>query len=412
MTGTGAEPGASPTPQPEPAAHPPAAAPGPDPTADPPFVAESTAGPAPAAAPEPPPAAAPEPAPAAGPEPATEPVHPYVPAPGTTAQFGSGWADPASGPPLEAPAPGYGPPPPYPPGYAPPAPGYGPPPPGYGQPGYGQPAYGQSGPGYGQPPSGPPPFGPPPQGGWPTPPPARRNRGAIIAAVTTFAVLVVGCFGVTGFFLLRSASNAASSPARRAPLPRTTFPGADPNAEPSEDGDSAQQGPQASDTPAAEVNDLGGVCDGETYFPKSPKRAGKAPHPVALLVNDDDYDVWYQDSTFYYSEGLSKAAKRTWAPDDPKAVQMVGCLERVSSGSKIRSCTYTDPKKETITLLRANWKLRVYEAATGRKLLEKAMPADDLKCPYVVLVKADKKAYAEVSDKAKVSALRKLVTTK
>ncbi|WP_319459413.1 hypothetical protein [Micromonospora sp. RTP1Z1] len=64
----------------------------------------------------------------------------------------------------------------------------------------------------------------------------------------------------------------------------------------------------------------------------------------------------------------------------------------------------------TLTLLRAGWRLRVYEVATGRKLLDKAMTGDDQKCPYVVLAGPDKKIYAEVSNQAVLAALRKLVT--
>ena len=29
------------------------------------------------------------------------------------------------------------------------------------------------------------------------------------------------------------------------------------------------------------------VCDEDVFYPQSPKRSGKAPHPVVLLVNDD-----------------------------------------------------------------------------------------------------------------------------
>lgn len=62
-----------------------------------------------------------------------------------------------------------------------------------------------------------------------------------------------------------------------------------------------------------------------------------------------------------------------------------------------------------VALLRSGWRLRVYEMATGRKLLDKAMTGDNQKCPYVVLVGADRKIYAEVSDRALIAALRNLV---
>ncbi|SCE79750.1 hypothetical protein GA0074695_1200 [Micromonospora viridifaciens] len=47
---------------------------------------------------------------------------------------------------------------------------------------------------------------------------------------------------------------------------------------------------------------------------------------------------------------------------------------------------------------------------TGRKLLDETMTGDDQKCPYVVMAGPGKKIYAEVSNRAVVAALRKLVT--
>ncbi|MFE9204467.1 hypothetical protein [Micromonospora sp. NPDC007230] len=101
--------------------------------------------------------------------------------------------------------------------------------------------------------------------------------------------------------------------------------------------------------------------------------------------------------------------EQTWASEDPKNVQMVACLDRVSTGATIRRCKYDDPKPDTLTLLKASYRLRVYEVATGRKLLDKAIGGDDQACPYVVLVGPDKKIYAEVSDRSLLAALRNLV---
>ena len=151
------------------------------------------------------------------------------------------------------------------------------------------------------------------------------------------------------------------------------------------------------------------MCDEDVYYPESPKRTGEVPHPLVLLVADGS-GVRYQDSTYYYSQGISKTVEQVWALTDPKKVQMVACLDRVSAGSKIRSCKYDKPQPDTVTLLRAGWRLRVYETATGRKLLDKQMAGDDQACPYVVLVGADKKIYAKVSDRSLVATLRNLVS--
>ncbi|MGK5739980.1 hypothetical protein [Micromonospora sp. URMC 103] len=228
------------------------------------------------------------------------------------------------------------------------------------------------------------------------------------------AVLLAACVGVGGGFLLgRSTKTAASSPTPTASAARavpTASSSRTATVEPDASEQPVQQGPEASAYAATEIQDLNRVCDENVYYPQSPKRAGKAPHPVVLLVASQP-GIRFQNGTYYYSQGLSDRVERTWASEDPRNVQMVACLDRVSTGSTIRRCKYDDPKPDTATLVRTGWRLRVYEVATGRKLLEKSMPGDDHACPLVVMVYADKKIYAEVSDKALLAALRKLVTT-
>ncbi|MFE9954392.1 hypothetical protein [Micromonospora sp. NPDC005299] len=252
------------------------------------------------------------------------------------------------------------------------------------------------------------PFAPQPQMPWASPP-GPRNRALVVAGVIVGVVLLVGCLGLTGgVLLLRSATTTASGPAREAPPAPTTGRSPAATAEPDVREEPVQQGPQASAYPAEEISDLNRVCDDDVYYPQSPKRAGKAPHPLVLLIGDGS-GLRYQDGTYYFSQGLSKKVEQTWAPEAPTKVQMVACLDRVSSGATIRRCKYDDPKPLTLTLLRASWRLRVYEVSTGRKLLDKAMTGDDQACPYVVLAGPDKKIYADVSDRAAVAALRKLV---
>ncbi|MET8911291.1 hypothetical protein [Micromonospora sp. NPDC004551] len=255
-----------------------------------------------------------------------------------------------------------------------------------------------------------PPFGPQPQVAW-APPPGPRNRTLVVAAVIVGVVLLVGCLGLTGgVLLLRSATTTASEPAREAPPAPSTGRGPAATAAPETSAEPVQEGPEASAYPAEEISDLNRVCDDNVYYPQSPKRAGKAPHPLVLLIGDGS-GLRYQDGTYYFSQGLSKKVEQTWAPEAPTKVQMVACLDRVGSGATIRRCKYDDPKPLTLTLLKASWRLRVYEVATGRKLLDKPMTGDDQACPYVVLAGPDKKIYAKVSDRAAVAALRKLVNS-
>ncbi|MFI7608990.1 hypothetical protein ACIBTV_28280 [Micromonospora sp. NPDC049366] len=237
--------------------------------------------------------------------------------------------------------------------------------------------------------------------------------------MTACVVLVAACFGLAGgLVLLRKTTHTASGPTAGAPSPRTDGdpdladrPSASPAADPGPSL-SAQPvlGPEASAYGPTEVQDLNRMCDDNIYYPQSPQRAGKAPHPVVVLV-DDGSGLRHQDSGYYYPEGLSDRVERTWAAQEPSKVQMVACLDRVSAGTTIRQCAFDDPRPDKLPLVRAGWRLRVYEVATGRTLLDKAMPGDDRSCPYVVMLFGERKIYAKVSDKALLAALRKLVTT-
>jgi hypothetical protein len=245
---------------------------------------------------------------------------------------------------------------------------------------------------------------------WPEPPPTRDNRPAVIVAVILGVMLLVAGAFVAGYLLPRSTDAAPSSPIIAAPSSSPTAKSTSASASP----EPTRQGPEASDYPAEKVEDLNRVCDQNVYYPQSPKRAGKAPHPIVLLVDDDGnnnlgFGGRRQDTGYYYDEGLSASVERTWAAKDATKVQLVACLDRVSTGTKIRSCKYDDPKNETLTLYRTKWRLRVFEVATARKLLDKTMSGDDQDCPYVVMYGPDKKIYATMSERAKIGALRNLV---
>lgn len=253
----------------------------------------------------------------------------------------------------------------------------------------------------------PPAPGAPPPGHWPqAPPPTKGNGTLIVAGVLAGVVLLLACCGLSVFFFaMRTTRTVASSLSSAAPV----SPGGRPSAQPGGSTLPAEQGPQASGYAAEKPEDLNRVCDDDVYYPQSPKRAGKAPHPVVLLI-DDGSGHRFQNSTYHYDEGLSKRAEQTWAAQNVSKVQLVACLDRVATGAKIRSCKYDDPEPETVTLLRAGWRLRVYETATGRKLLDKSLDGDDRACPALALIGPDKKIYAEVSNRAVVAALRGLVT--
>jgi hypothetical protein len=352
-------------------------------------------------------------APAGAPEPVSEwssppdgqPQANFWPAPGTASQPGQ--MPPAFGPygqpgmpgqPFQTGTPGT-PGQPFPTG-TPGQPGAPWPPGMAGQPGMQYQPYGQNGP-------GPQPFGTPYWGPPATPPAKRRNTGRIAAII----VVLLLCGGITVWAVTAkpgkppAAANPFATSTSRTATP-TSGPTNGTGAVPSEEPDPT--GAVAQGIPPEDLYDMDPICDGETYWPMLPKRSGAAPH--ALVLFDDGigstrgrhslFDAWF---------GKSSALKAAWDPEDASKVQVVACLDRTASGAKVRTCTFDDPKPDTVALYHATYRLHVYETATGAKLLDTTLEAKDTACPTSALVGADKKIYMEVSDTTLISTLKRFV---
>jgi hypothetical protein len=225
----------------------------------------------------------------------------------------------------------------------------------------------------------------------------RGNRRPVIAVVAVGVVLVLAACspGSAPPTFVSAASQTPSSSPSPSAAPVTSQPPATP------------QGPQPSQYAATRPEDFSQVCDNNVYFPQSPKRAGRAPHPVVYI--NGVVGSRYQETGYYTSLGTSDSVSNTWSPLTPQKVQMVACLDFETQGSKIRICKYGNPVSIVNQLNRGTYELRVYEVATGRKLLDKQMVGDDPTCP----VDGDfnfPTIYADPKGRAIVAALKNLVT--
>ncbi|MDI6104719.1 DUF805 domain-containing protein [Actinoplanes sp. NEAU-A12] len=242
------------------------------------------------------------------------------------------------------------------------------------------------------------------------PPTAKQGRASMIAAVAMSLLLLVVCGGVVrGLVTRASDTNAAADPSAQIwSKPQT---GSGPDAGATGSRESGSEGPGPSTYPAKTIGDLDRVCNDDIFYPQSPKRSGKAPHPVVVLVETGDgSDIRVRNGSYFFEdEGLTEQDTAIWGSDDPSTVQLVACLDRVSTGTLLRKCEYGDPAPETVSLMRADWQLRIYEAATGVKIHDKVMTGDEKKCPYSVRVGPDRTIYAEVSGRSLTQALRKYV---
>jgi hypothetical protein len=281
-----------------------------------------------------------------------------------------------------------------------------------------QPAWGPPGqPMPGQQPAGQQPMGQPVPGAWGPPQPPqipwqapptspKRTSRVLIGVLVGVLLLGLGCVGAIGYGVFRASEKAqelAGTPVRALPDLPSDAPGATPGSEETE----AES--KASTYPVREESDLDRVCEEGIYYPQSPKNSGKAPHPVKVLVKEKiSYGTYTSKGLYDIPNRFSSSTEKAWDPKAPAKVQLVACVDFVSSGKKVRNCSFDDPKYKKVALYRATYRLTLYEVATGRKLLTKSMAGDGV-CPTFTLIGEDMKIYTDIGDRQLYEVLRKHV---
>ncbi|GIM91774.1 hypothetical protein [Paractinoplanes toevensis] len=160
-----------------------------------------------------------------------------------------------------------------------------------------------------------------------------------------------------------------------------------------------ETGPRASTYPVREAEDLGRVCDG-WYYPQSPKFTGKAPHQISVGVIDSTALPSRRMMSSVSVPDLKESIWRAWIPSDPAKTQLVGCVDLVSTGGTVKSCKFDDPEPEKIAMKKAVYRVRLFEAATGRQLLDKAkVNGEDEDCPSLVYLMDGESMLSKVGDR-------------
>ncbi|GLY97136.1 hypothetical protein [Actinoplanes sp. NBRC 103695] len=301
-----------------------------------------------------------------------------------------------------------------------------------GQPYSGPPSPGQPLPG--QPFSGQPFAGPPPgQPGWPgygappPAPPAKKSKAKwIIALVAVVGVLAVGCFGAVAFGVVKAARNAESkskagsstsegyAPPGEQPFltePSSAPPTTNPPQTPVGVTGSVPAGSKASSTKVKKSEDFERVCD-RWYFPKQPKYStALSPHPIAISVRDRK-DLPYRTNKGYVGipYDAPPAIKNAWEPKDPTKVQLVACVDLVTTDTaKVKTCPIDKPKPSKITMKEGRYRLQVYEAATRRKIFDTKLTGENETCPLFIFIGNDRNVYSALEDRQLTEALERFV---
>ncbi|GIF17996.1 hypothetical protein BJ973_009038 [Actinoplanes tereljensis] len=280
------------------------------------------------------------------------------------------------------------------------------------QPQWLQPVPWQSPPAWQQPPAGwQPPPGYPPVNWEPQPtgdqlppftaPPAKLKPWAIVLIIVVGMLLSTAGYVVYMWRVVDSTAKQVAAldddrwnapptrPTEVAPTPQTSEPSA-----PSE-----PAGPRASTYPVRDDKDLARVCDG-WYYPQSPKFAGKAPHQISVGVVDSVALPSRRILSSVSVPDLTESIWQAWIPRDPAKSQLVGCVDLVKTGGTAKSCKFDDPKPETVVMKKATYRVRLFEAATGKQLLDKAsVNGEDEDCPSVVFLMGNESLLSQVGDR-------------
>ncbi len=245
----------------------------------------------------------------------------------------------------------------------------------------------------------------PPTAPWAPPPPKATSR-VLVWSLAGVAIVLLGCVGVVAVGMVAVARDGATRPGVTA---GGAAPGLSaPSASVATDEEAAESGPTASTYPVREADDLERVCE-DVYYPQSPKLTTKGSQPVKVFVNDDKtFDVRTEKTLYDIPGWGSRRSKGSWDPAPGKA-RLVACVDLTTTGKRVRTCRFDDPKPATVQLVRATYRFALYEVATGRKLLDKRLTGDADDCPSIALIAADRKIYSTVSDRQIYETLRRHV---
>ena len=248
-----------------------------------------------------------------------------------------------------------------------------------------------------------------------TVPPAKLPVWGRVVAIVAAVLLLVGYTAysfVDGWRQADRLDRSLQEPFDPLPTHWTdSEPVTPPPLDPTEEQSPAPTGPRASTYPVREDDDLARVCDG-WYYPTSPKFTGKAPHQISVGVIDTKVVPNRIFKSSVSVPDLKESIWRAWMPTTPAKSQLVGCVDLVRSAGKVATCNFDDPKPEKIQMNQAFYRVRLYETATGRKLLDKPVTGEDEKCPTLVFLIGEKNIYSEVSDRQIYELFRPFVMRK
>ncbi|MDG4769764.1 hypothetical protein [Solwaraspora sp. WMMD792] len=145
----------------------------------------------------------------------------------------------------------------------------------------------------------------------------------------------------------------------------------------------------------AAVEDLGPACeDIEGGYPDAPEYVGDGPHPMAVLVNEFDTDVQFNDPDYREWKLMNNVSTGDPLdkPDSPSEVTLLACGFTRPGDDLIDKCSYKAPLGLTASieypLYNKHYTMVVYELHTGREVARAELDArfrqSTPTCPFTV----------------------------
>ena len=131
------------------------------------------------------------------------------------------------------------------------------------------------------------------------------------------------------------------------------------------------------------------MCDAgfaREYFPEAAAYGGDpGPHIVEIFERQDALRDNSYRSVFLFSGPLGDPIPEYWhGADDPKAVQVVACAERVDQAEQVKTCDFDSPEPN-VPMYRAMYEVILYEARTGNEVVRFSVPGNGTGCPASIV---------------------------
>jgi hypothetical protein len=132
--------------------------------------------------------------------------------------------------------------------------------------------------------------------------------------------------------------------------------------------------------------------------------------PASIFTRESkDFDTRTQTTLYDIPRWYTTQKQKAWDPKSPAKVRLVGCVDLASSGKKVRTCKFDDPKGLKVPMREGTYRVALYEVATGRKVVDKRVKGEQEECPFLVLLGADRNIYSQVEGRRLYELFRKYV---